>query len=55
MRNSKKYAAPAIVEMIDLEMEESILASSAAITEDTEVVSSGQQVQETDLTSHSWE
>ncbi len=50
-----KYTSPAILEDVEVEMEESILSSSAAITDDTEVVSTGQQVSNTDLTSHSWE
>ena len=46
----RSYNSPAIVEMVDLEMEESILASSAVVTEDTEVVSTGQEYQQIDMT-----
>lgn len=50
-----KYNSPAILEEVEMEMEESILSSSAVVTKDTEVVSTGQKVTETDLTTHSWE
>ena len=49
------YKTPAIVEMVEVEMEEAILSSSAVMVEDTEVVSTGQEYQNIDISTHTWE
>ena len=43
MERKLKYMAPAILEELKIEMEGSILAASPVVTEDTEVVSTGQE------------
>lgn len=43
MERKLKYMAPAILEELKIEMEGGILTSSPVVTEDTEVVSTGQE------------
>ena len=56
---SKNYQAPLILEDFMLETEGSILSSSSVVKDDTEVVSTGQEYHEMDLSSgtlqHNWE
>ena len=51
------YQAPVILEDVYMETENRILASSSVVTDDTEVVSTGQEVETVDLSefNHSWE
>ena len=57
MENSKKYAAPAILEDVTLEMQGVILTKSV-VDKDTEVVSTGQEIENHTLPEgyqHNWE
>ena len=57
MENSKKYAAPAILEDVTLEMQGVILTKSV-VDKDTEVVSTGQESEHHTLPEgyqHNWE
>ena len=57
MEKSKKYAAPAILEDVTLEMQGSILTKSV-VDKDTEVVSTGQEIENHTLPEgyqHNWE
>lgn len=57
MENSKKYAAPAILEDVTLEMQGAILTKSV-VDKDTEVVSTGQEIENHTLPEgyqHNWE
>lgn len=57
MKNMKDYAAPAILEDVTLEMEGAILGQSV-VNEDTEVVSTGQEIENHTLPEgyvHNWE
>lgn len=51
------YQAPVILEDVYMETENRILASSTVVSDDTEVVSTGQEVETVDLSefNHSWE
>lgn len=57
MERKLKYMAPAILEELKIEMEGEILASSSVVKLDTEVVSTGQEIEviEADGFNHSWE
>ena len=57
MENNKKYAAPAILEDVTLEMEGAILGTSV-VGGDTDVVSTGQKIETHTLPEgymHTWE
>ena len=51
------YQAPVILEDVYMETENRIRASSTVVSDDTEVVSTGQEVETVDLSefNHSWE
>ena len=57
MENNRQYAAPAILEDVDLELGCQILAQSV-VTKDDEVESTGQQIEDHTMQSgyeHNWE
>ncbi|MBQ9462782.1 MAG: hypothetical protein IJU68_03905 [Bacteroidales bacterium] len=56
METNKHYVSPAVLEDVHLEMENRILAQSV-VTEDTEVESAGQQIEDHMMTGydHSWQ
>ena len=57
MEHKMKYIAPAILEELKIEMEGGILASSSVVKPDTEVISTGQEIEiiEADEFNHTWE
>ena len=54
MNDKRKYAAPAVLDDLALELEAEILGASV-VTEDAQVVSTGQEYEEINLMEHTWE
>ena len=56
MNDKQKYTAPAVIDDLALELEGEILKTSV-VSEDTEVVSTGQEYEQIDLKdfAHQWE
>lgn len=54
MTDKQKYTAPAVLDELAVELEAEILKASV-VTEDTEIVSTGQEYEEINLTEHHWD